>query len=151
MKKHFLKITLNFSAIVLLLALIVTPLYFAKNAAKVAGVKSQSQYLVISQIDKFPNMKLTQSADNFTISFNKLGPSQLFQDIMIINNPTNSSQKYSLNVISANIEVFFGNDLTDRQIRIIIPSQTSVPISLSSKEDSSQTQEAVFRLTVEDE
>ena len=95
MKKHFLKITLNFSAIVLLLALIVTPLYFAKNAAKVAGVKSQSKYLVISQIDKFPNMKLAQSADNFTISFNKLGPSQLFQDIMIINNPTNSSQKYS--------------------------------------------------------
>ena len=48
---------LNFSAVLLLSALIVGPLLIAKNMAKVAGVKSESKFLVVSQIQKFPNLK----------------------------------------------------------------------------------------------
>src|SRR3989338_9179561 len=95
-KNHLLIVALNFSAVVLLVALIATPIYFARNFAKVAGVKSESKYLIVSQIEKFPNMTFSQNGDNYQISFNKLGPSQAFLVILIVNNPTNSTQTYRL-------------------------------------------------------
>lgn len=126
------KITLNFLAVLLLAATIATPLYFAKNFASVAGVKSQSLYLIVSQIEKFPNLTLSQNGDNYTIAYQKFGQSQAFLDVLILNNPTNQTQTYTLETISGGAQVFFGNDLDDQRTGIKIPSGASISISLMS-------------------
>src|SRR3989344_94449 len=64
---HFTKITLNFLSIVLLVSLIAAPIYFATSFAKVAGVKNASKYLIVSQVDKFPNLTLSQT-DTINVS-----------------------------------------------------------------------------------
>ena len=146
MKHHFLKITLNFSAVVLLVALIATPIYFARNFAKVAGVKSESKYLIVSQIEKFPNMTFSQNGDNYQISFNKLGQSQAFLGILIVNNPTNSTQTYRLDS-TGSAKLFFGEDLKNQQSQISVPASASVPVSLYSESaDLSQTIEFTIRI-----
>ena len=147
MNRHFLKISLNFLAVFLLISLIAAPIYFAKNFAKVAGVKSESKYLIVSQIDKFPNLKLTQSGDTYQISFTKLGESQAFLDVLILNNPTSESQTYSIDVTSGSAQVFFGHDIKNIQTKISVLSQTSVPMSLLSDETgSSATQSVEFAI-----
>ena len=130
-------------AVVLLIGLIATPFYFARNFARVAGVKSQSQFLVVSQIEKFPNMKLTQDADCYQITFEKMGPSQAYLGVLVINNPTDRTQTYKLQVTSGDTKVFFGEDLNNQSTSISIPSQASVPISLISKESSPDITQAV--------
>src|SRR3990167_5291058 len=115
MNNHFLKITLNFMAVVLLIGLIATPFYFARNFARVAGVKSQSQFLVVSQIEKFPNMKLTQDADRYQITFEKMGPLQAFLSVLILNNPTDQTRTYQMSVTRGQTQVFFGEDYQDPQ------------------------------------
>ena len=135
MKHHpLLKICLNFSAVILLLALIITPFYFAKNFSQVAGVKSQSPYLVVSQVEKFPGMTLTQDAASFQISFTKQGASQAYLGVLIVNNPTNETKKYSLQESSTNNNVFFGEDLQNQLTQISMPPQTSVPVSILSSD-----------------
>jgi len=129
---HILKIGLNFMAVILLISLIATPFFFAKDLAKVAGVKSASKFLVISQIEKFPNLTLSQEGNEYTISFTKQGPSQAFLDILIINNPTNTTQTYSLEVISGQSKLFFGEDLQNQTTQISLPSSASASISLLS-------------------
>lgn len=143
MKQHYLKITLNFLAVVLLISLIATPLYFARNFAKVAGVKSQSLYLVVSQIEKFPNMTFSQNGDNYQISFNKLGPSQAFLGILIVNNPTNSTQTYKVEVTDGQAELFFGEDIGQREDQISLPSTASVPVSVYSGEEATAASQTV--------
>lgn len=151
MKHHFLKITLNFLAVVLLISLIATPLYFARNFAKVAGVKSQSKYLLVSQIEKFPNMALAQKADRYLIAFEKLGPSQAFLGILIVNNPTNSTHTYKVEVTDGQAELFFGEDIGQREDQISLPSTASVPVSLySGEEDTAASQTVEFRITTAD-
>ena len=132
---HFLKITLNFLAVILLLSLIATPLYFAKNFAQVAGVKSSASYLVVSQIEKFPNLSFSQSADIYSITFTKQGSFQAFLGILILNNPTDSTQTYGLAQTFGQGKLFFGENLEDQLATISVPSQTSVPISLYSSEE----------------
>ena len=132
MNSHFLKITLNFMAVVLLVGLIATPFFFAKNFSKVAGVKSQSQFLLVSQIEKFPGMEFSQEADSYRISFIKQGPSQAYLGVLIINNPTDRTQIYDLKVTSGSTQVFFGEDLDNLITQITIPSGILVPISLIS-------------------
>ena len=132
MNSHFLKITLNFMAVMLLILLIATPFFFAKNFSKVAGVKSQSQFLLVSQIEKFPGMEFSQEADSYRISFIKQGPSQAYLGILIINNPTDRTQIYDLKVTSGSTQVFFGEDLDNLITQITIPSGILVPISLIS-------------------
>lgn len=127
-----MKIALNFIAVFLLIGLIATPIYFAKNFAKVSGVKSESKYLVVSQIEKFPGMSLTQEGDRYSISFTKLGPSQAYLGILILNNPTSVAQTYSIEIKSGETQVFFGQDLENQPTQISVPSQTSIPISLIS-------------------
>ena len=143
MNNHFLKITLNFSAVILLIALIATPFFFAKNLAQVAGVKSQSQYLVVSQVEKFPGMKLTQEADRYQISFAKLGPSQAYLGVLILNNPTPETKTYKLEITQGSAQVFFGEDLANQLTQISAPSQSSVPISLLSDQNSSASSQTV--------
>jgi len=146
MKQHYLKITLNFLAVVLLISLIATPLYFARNFAKVAGVKSFSKFLVVSQVEKFPNIKFAQEGDKYTISFTKQGPTQAFLGILIINNPTSQSQTYAIRVISGQSNLFFGEDLDNQVFQITLPASTSSAVSLVS-EGSSTNQIVKFQIT----
>lgn len=150
MNRHFLKIATNFISVFLLVSLIAAPIYFAKNAASVAGVKSESKYLLVSQIDKFPNLKLFQTGNSYQISFSKLGASQAFLDILILNNPTADTQTYAINVTSGSAKLFFGHDLKNQQTKIAVPSQTSVPISLfSSAEVTGESQTVNFTIQTE--
>lgn len=137
------KIALNFTAVVLLIGLITTPIYFAKNFAKVSGVKSQSSYLVVSQVEKFPNLSLTQEAGKYSITYSKLGPSQAFLGILILNNPTKETQTYWIEKLSGQGTVFFGQNLNDQKTQISAPSATSVPISLYSQEESTVSTQTV--------
>ena len=149
-ENKLLKITLNFLAVVLLIGLIATPFFFAKNFARVAGVKSQSQFLVVSQVEKFPEMILSQEADRYQITFTKLGPSQAYLGVLIINNPTNQTQTYDLKVTSGSAQVFFGEDLNNQLTQISTPSQASVPVSLFSGQDVwSENQAVEFVLNFE--
>lgn len=143
---HLLTIALNFFAVILLLALIATPIYFAKNFSQVAGVKSQSPYLVVSQVEKFPGMTLTQDAANFQISFTKQGVFQAYLGILIINNPTNETRKYSLQKSSASNKVFFGEDLQNQLTQISMPPSTSVPVSILSSSGSFSSQTVKFTI-----
>src|SRR3989338_10139873 len=143
MKHHFLKIALNFSAVVLLTSLIAAPIYFARNAAQIAGVMSESKFLIVSQIEKFPNMTFSQNGDNYQISFNKLGPSQAFLGILIVNNPTNSTQTYKVEVTDGQAELFFGEDIGQREDQISLPSTASVPVSVYSGEEATAASQTV--------
>ncbi|MBI2326900.1 hypothetical protein HYU92_01130 [Candidatus Curtissbacteria bacterium] len=135
MNNHFLKITANFFATLILIAILALPLLFAASFTKVAGVKNQSKYLIVSQIDKFPDMTLSQQEDRYKISFDKLGPSQAFLSVLILNNPTNQTQTYSLDVTSGQAKPFFSEDLDNQITKIAVPQKTSVPISLFSGEE----------------
>lgn len=130
-RKLFLILT-NFSAAIFLLGLLVGPFYFAHNFANVAGVKSETPFLLVSQIEKFPNMTFSQNNDRYVITFNKISRSQAFLDVLVLNNPTDKTQSYSIDVTSGNSHVFFGEDLQNLTSTISLPSQTSVPVSLLS-------------------
>jgi len=144
-----MKIAANFIAIVLLIGLIATPIYFAQKFAKVAGVKSASKYLIVSQIDKFPNLTFSQNGDRYTITYQKYGESQAFLGILIINNPTANPQNYRLEKLSGEDTIFFGEDLDDQITQISAPSQTSVPISLFSENGQPLTQSVEFTIKVD--
>lgn len=130
--QKFTKIVLNFSAVVLLISIIAVPFYFANNFAKVAGVKSESKYLIVSQIDKFPNLKFSQAGDTYQISFTKMGPSQAFLDILVLNNPTSEPQTYIVQKNTGTADIFFGHNLDDIRRKISVPSNSSVPLSIYS-------------------
>lgn len=141
------KIFLNFSGVILLIALIGAPFYFARNFAKVAGVKSTAQYLLVSQIEKFPNLKFSQEADIYTVTFDKFGSSQVYLGIMVINNPTPQTQTYHFQVTSGQAELFFGVDSENRLTTISLPSTASVPVSLfSGEETSTESQKVEFKV-----
>ena len=136
------KFTLNFLAVILLLTLIGVPFYFARNFSQVAGVKSSNPYLIVSQVNKFPDMTLVQAGDNFKITFTKQNLSQAYLSVLILNNPTNQSKTYSLETPNDSLAVFFGADLDNPVAEVNVPAGASVPISLiSSSPDSSQTAE----------
>jgi len=131
-KSNLLSIPLNFFASLLLISLIAAPIYFAKNFAKVAGVKSEASYIISSQVDKFPQMKLEQVGGSFKISFTKQAPSQAYLSVLIITNPTKESRQYTIIQPSGANKTFFGEDVSNLQREVKIPPQTSVPISLIS-------------------
>ena len=146
-KHHFIKIAANFFATSILIAILAMPILFAANFTKIAGVKNQSKFLIVSQIDKFPDMTLSQQEDRYKISFDKLGPSQAFLSVLILNNPTNQTQTYSLEITSGSTTAFFGEDLDNLITKIPVPSQTSVPISLySSDKDTTPNQTIEFKI-----
>jgi len=146
---NYTKMLLNFLAVVLLIGLSATPFYFARNFAKVAGVKSSSPYLLVSQIEKFPNITFSQSSDAYRISLTKQGPSQAFLGVLIINNPTDRTQTYSLEVTSGQNSLFFGEDPNNLLTSIMAPSLTSVPVSLYSPEEASgESQTVEFQIHI---
>ncbi len=143
---RLLQLVANFFAVLFLAGLIITPIYFAKNFAQVAGVKSQSEYLVVSQVEKFPGMTFSQDSNNFKISFVKQGVSQAYLGVLIVNNPTNETKKYSLRVNSTINKVFFGQDLQNQLNQISAPPQTSVPVSILSQDSLSSTPTVQFTI-----
>jgi hypothetical protein len=144
---NFLKITTNFLAVILLISLIATPFLFARNFAKVAGVKSESKFLVISQVEEFPSMTFSQFQDKYAISFTKLGPSQAYLGVLIVNNPTKDTQTYTLQKVSGYAQPFFGEDPENQLTKISVPSTASAPISLLSGEEAiTASQKVEFRI-----
>lgn len=148
MKRKILTILANSVAVFLLAALIIAPIYFANNFSQVAGVKTESQYLIISQTDKFSGMTFNQSGGIYTITFTKQAPSQAYLSIIIINNPTNDTKTYTIKNQPTDNKLFFGEDLKNQQTKINIPAQSSVPISLLSKSDLG-SQSATFQIQAE--
>ena len=142
---------LNFSAVLLLTALVVGPLLIVRNMAKVAGVKSESKFLVVSQIEKFPNLALTQRENKYSISFTKQGPSQAYLGVLIINNPTGTTQAYSIERISGDTQPFFGENPDDQLTKITVPASASIALSLFSDAGSeSESQTVEFKIHATD-
>jgi len=123
----------NMFVAISLVALLISPLYFAKNFSQVAGVKTQSRYLLISQTDRFPNMTFTQSSNTYQVSFTKQNQPQAFLGVFIITNPTQSPQKYTINTQSSQTKIFFGEDIDNLENSIILPSESTAPISILAK------------------
>lgn len=147
-RSHFLKITLNFCAVVLLVSLLLAPFLFARSFVRVAGVKSESKYLLISQVEKFGGITFSQNSLDYKIAFSKLGASQAFLGVLILNNPGAAAQTYSIEVLAGEANVFFGEDLNNQLFTIAVGPQTSVPISIYSDVASgldSQTAEFAIR------
>ena len=145
-QNKIIKIALNFLAVVMLASLIAAPIYFAKNFAKVAGVKSETSYLIVSQIEKFPGMFLNQDGNKYEISFTRQFTSQAFLSVAIINNPTSETKTYNLKASSGSTKVFLGEDLTNPITQIKVPAESSVPISLLSEGDAPSTQTVEFTI-----
>lgn len=148
-KTNFSTVIVNFLGVLLLITLIMMPLYFAKNFAKVAGVRSQSPYLVVSQVEKFPGMTFTQDSNQYQITFDKLGPPQAYLGVLVLNNPTSDTKSYQINVLSGATQVFFGEDLANQTTLIKVPATSSVPISLLSQGESASTQTIEFTITAQ--
>lgn len=130
MKNIISLITINFLTITVLLALFVLPMYFARNFTQVAGVKTESPYLMVSQISKFPNLTYEQVGDNYKVSVTKQAQSQAFLSVFIINNPTKTSKTYSIETEAGESEVFFGEDLQNKLATITVPTESSITLSI---------------------
>jgi len=148
--KHVYLVFINLIAVFVLLLLLGTPFYFASTISKpasIAGAKSQRPYMIISQVDKFPNVKLSQQEDNYKITFSKIAPSQAFTSLLLITNPTNRTQSYKIVKTAGDAEVFFGENLKNRQTSVLAPSSVSIPISVySAKESSASSQTVDFQI-----
>jgi hypothetical protein len=71
---------------------------------------------------------------------------------LIVNNPRDTVQTYSLNEVSGQAQAFFGEDLGSQTTEISVPPAASVPISLFSGPESSNTTQTVeFKITAEGE
>lgn len=143
--KHLFASLVNFAAVIVLLVIIATPFYFAGNMAKVAGIKSTAPYLITSQIEKFPNVSLTQQGQMYQISYTKLSQVQEFQELLILTNPTTSTQNYRVLTISGESRVYFGKVAENQAAQISLPAASSVPISLFS-DSQDQTFSAAFQI-----
>lgn len=136
----------NFSGILILIGLLAAPFYFATQVSKlanVAGAKISKPYLIISQIDKFPGLQFSQKGENYEVTFSKIAQSQAFTGIALITNPTGVNKTYRL-ITTGNSQVFFGDDIKNLVTTISLPSSGSVPISIFSKEESSNPHTVEF-------
>lgn len=136
----------NLSAVFLLTALIITPIYFANNFSQVAGVKTESKYLLISQTDKFPQMKFIQEGKLYRLTFEKQSNSQAFLSVFILNNPTAKAQSYTIVTNSNQPSIFFGNDIGNRQTAVTVPPSASVPLSIVSTNTTTTDQVVEFSI-----
>jgi len=126
-KRHIFYTLANFSAFLLLTALIAAPFYFAKKSTSVAGVKTEAAYLVISQIEKFPGMGFTQKDETYSLSLP--GTADAYVGILILTNPSKEAKTYRL---GSENNIFFGENLEDKLKSVTLPAGTSIPISLLS-------------------
>lgn len=135
---HYLKITLNFSAVILLFGLISLPLFFAANFAKVAGEKTSAEYVAISHADNFPNLDITGENEKYQVSFTPVGAPQAFLGIMTLVNPTDTVKTYSFET-TGEAEIFFGQDPQNRPVKITLPPHAQTSISLYSQSGGNQS------------
>lgn len=143
--RHIASAVANFTAFLVLSTIIAAPFYLAKNITKVAGIKSTVPYLITSQIEKFPNVSLTQQGQIYQISYTKLSPNQEFQELLILTNPTSSTQTYRILNISGQARVYFGKVAENHASQISLPAAASAPISLFS-DSQDQTFSAAFQI-----
>lgn len=126
----------NMFGVIFLLTIIATPLYFAKNISQIAGIKTESKIVTVSQIDKFPQMSLIQTGNEFKITLNKFAQTQAYLGVIILYNPTNQPQNYQLTGLAG--KAFFGTDTENVRNEISLPRGTTVPISIiASNQDNS--------------
>ncbi len=148
MKRILLTTSLNFLAILLLITLIAAPIYFAQNINKIAGVKTESSYLLISQTEKFPGMTFSQSDNAYTVGFTKQAQKQAYLSVLIINNPTAQTKSYIIQNRSTTSEAFFGENINDPQRSVTLPAQSSLPISIIAR-NALQQEEISFKIQTE--
>lgn len=147
--KHLLAAVSNFISVIVLLLLLAAPFYFAKNViqpADIAGAKVGKPYIIVSQIDKFPNLSLSQKGTFYQITFNKIADSQIFTGILQITNTTEKTQNYEIVKSFGDATVFFGEDIRNIITKITVPSGTSISISLFSQSQN-QNQSVEFTFT----
>lgn len=143
---NLFKISLNFLALLLLSSLLLLPFYFAKNFSQVSGVKSETPYLIVSQVEKFPGMFLSQNGNTYEISLEKQNNKQAYLSVLVVNNPTEEARTYSLKASSGATTVFFGEDINNPTTEIKVPQKASVPVSLLSQGESASTQTIEFTI-----
>lgn len=148
MNRPFVNISINFLAALLLLSVILVPLFFVNNFAKVAGVKTESPYLLIPQVDKFPSAIFEQAERTYTVKIKKQSPKQVYLSILIINNPTPITKKYKLINYSEENSAFFGEEISSMEKTVILPSGTSSPISISTTKNE---EDAIVTFEIESE
>lgn len=148
--KNILAFLANFSGIVVLILIIALPFLLANRIVKVAGVKTTVPYLISSQIEYFPNVSLSQEGQIYSLTYSKTSPSQLFQSLLILTNPTGSTQNYNLVTVNGQDQLFLGVDPKNQIIKIALPSGASTPISLLSDDHkSSQKSKLDFSIGVD--
>lgn len=148
--KNVLAFLANFSGIVVLILIIALPFLLANRIVKVAGVKTSVPYLISSQIQYFPNLSLSQEGQIYSLTYSKSAPSQLFQSVLILTNPTGSTQNYSLVTVSGQDQVFLGVDPKNQVKKIALPSGASIPISIFSDDPNySQNSKLDFSIGVD--
>lgn len=134
--KHFIRAISNFITVIILLLLLAAPFYFAGSITKpanIAGAKIQEPYIIVSQIDKFPNLGLSQKGNSYQITFNKIAGAQAFTGVMLITNTTGRTQNYEIVKSFGDAAIFFGEDIRNIITQITVPSGISIPISLFSQ------------------
>jgi hypothetical protein len=151
----------NLSAVMILIALIASPFYFANNFTKVtdvqdtqqsrsiAGVKKVVPYILIPQADKFSNLNFYQDNDKYRIDFVKTAPQQAFLGVFTITNPTDTVKGYNLEVPEGQNKAFFGENLEEQTVFMQVPPKGSIPISVFSKDESSASSQSIeFKVEV---
>lgn len=128
--KNFAVPLANFTGIVILIVIIALPFLVANRIVKVAGLKTSVSYLISSQIQYFPNVSFSQEGQIYNLTYSKIAPSQFFKSLLILTNPTGSTQNYTLVTLNGQGQLFFGEDLDNQIIKIALPSGASTPISL---------------------
>lgn len=136
----------NFLAVVVLAALFSGPFYFASNFTKVAGIKTVTPYKITFQTDQFPNLHFVDTGSKYQIAFSKIGPSQAFLKVLLLENPSNQSRLYTLQVSAGDAKVFFGDKIEDQKTRVYLKPQDAAPISLISE---TENQTVEFRINLD--
>ncbi len=152
MKPRYLFFVLsNFFAVLLLVSLIISPFYFAKNFAKanmVAGVQTVAPSMLAFQAENFPNLAFSQNEDKYQVSFTKVGPTQAYLGIGILTNQTDTKRTYELQTQSR-AKVFFGQNLEEQKDQTSLSAGASTAISVFSPQEASAASQTVeFKIGV---
>lgn len=148
--KHIIFVASNLVAVLVLMALLAAPFYFAGNVTKLSGVagqKTTAKFFVVSQISRFPDLTLEEHNDSYKITFKKIAKSQAFTGLMLITNPTGTTQKYTVEKKTGSATVFFGDDINSLITEISLPSSASVPISILSQGQDTNPQSVEFAIS----
>lgn len=122
----------NFALVIVFLLIVISPFFLAKNITKVAGVKTETPYLITSQIQKFPNVSFSQEGETYRFTYSKASLNQEYRGLLVLTNPTSESKEYKISRLSGYADVYFGEDSKTAASQIFLPAGSSVPISLFS-------------------